>query len=47
MHLIVIHMDNWTYNDAIKNPENGGWHILRHKFDAALRELALKNGVVF
>lgn len=40
-------MDNWTYNDAIKNPENGGWHILRHKFDAALRELALKNGVVF
>jgi len=40
-------MDNWTYNDAIRNPENGGWHILRHKFDAALRELALQNGVVF
>jgi flavin-dependent dehydrogenase len=40
-------MDNWTYNDAIRNPENGGWHILRHKFDAALRQLALQNGVAF
>lgn len=40
-------MDNWTYNDAIRNPENGGWHILRHKFDAALRQLALQNGVDF
>ncbi len=40
-------MDNWTYNDAIRNPENGGWHILRHKFDAALRRLAKQNGVVF
>ena len=40
-------MDNWTYNDAIRNPENGGWHILRHKFDAALRQLAKQNGVAF
>jgi len=40
-------MNNWTYNDAIRNPENGGWHILRHKFDAALRKLALQHGVSF
>jgi len=40
-------VDNWTYNDAIRNPENGGWHILRHKFDAALRKLAVQNGVAF
>ncbi len=37
----------WTYNDAIRNPETGGWHILRHKFDAALQNLAQKQGVVF
>jgi flavin-dependent dehydrogenase len=40
-------MEQWTYNDAIRNPETGGWHILRHKFDAALRQLAKDNGVVF
>ncbi len=40
-------MDDWTYNDAIKNPENGGWHILRHKFDKSLRQLASQNEVTF
>lgn len=37
--------EKWTYNDAIRNPETGGWHIVRHKFDAALRTLAQQQGV--
>ena len=39
--------EQWTYNDAIRNPEQGGWHLMRHQFDAALRKLAIKNGVDF
>ncbi len=39
--------NDWTYNDAIRNPQSGGWHILRHRFDTALRQLALQKGVAF
>ncbi len=39
--------DHWTYRDAIQNPEGGGWHVLRHRFDAALRRVAQARGVDF
>ncbi len=39
--------NDWTYNDSINNLEGGGWHILRHKFDAALRQIAKQNGATF
>lgn len=39
--------DHWTFRDAILNPEGGGWHILRHRFDAALRQVAKDRGVHF
>jgi flavin-dependent dehydrogenase len=29
--------DHWTYQDALRNPEGGGWHLNRAAFDAALR----------
>jgi len=32
--------EHWTYRDALGNPEGGGWHILRHRFDARLRDRA-------
>lgn len=35
----------WTHNTAILNPEGGGWHILRNRFDAALRNKACQVGV--
>jgi len=37
--------EKWSYTDAIHNPEGGGWHILRTKFDEALRERAVLSGV--
>lgn len=37
--------DRWTYQDALANPEGGGWHVLRHRFDAALRRHAAQLGV--
>jgi flavin-dependent dehydrogenase len=37
--------DRWTFNDALASPEGGGWHVLRHRFDAALRHRAAALGV--
>lgn len=37
--------DHWDYRDAILDPEGGGWHLLRHRFDAALLGHALAQGV--
>ena len=39
--------ENWSYTNAIQNPEGGGWHLLRHKFDTALQEYALQQGITF
>jgi flavin-dependent dehydrogenase len=39
--------DEWSYQDAIVNPEGGGFHILRHRFDAALLNYAISVGVHF
>ncbi|MDH4078979.1 MAG: tryptophan 7-halogenase [Nitrospira sp.] len=39
--------DVWIYRDAIANPEGGGFHILRHRFDAALLDHAISVGVDF
>jgi flavin-dependent dehydrogenase len=36
--------EQWTYQDALHNPEGGGWHLLRHRFDAALRQRAQAAG---
>jgi len=38
--------DHWTYKDAIHSPEGGGWHLMRHEFDKALKEQALAAGAV-
>jgi flavin-dependent dehydrogenase len=35
----------WAHQDALANPEGGGWHVLRHRFDAALRRHATELGV--
>ena len=37
--------DYWTYQDALRNPEGGGWHLNRATFDAALRQRAQAVGV--
>lgn len=37
--------DAWSFTDALANPEGGGWHVLRHRFDAALRHRAASLGV--
>jgi flavin-dependent dehydrogenase len=39
--------EQWTYTDALRNPEGGGWHVVRHEFDAALRRKAIGAGVDF
>lgn len=39
--------EKWEYMDALKNPEGGGWHLVRESFDDALRKMALKKGVTF
>jgi flavin-dependent dehydrogenase len=36
--------DAWSFNDALASPEGGGWHVLRHRFDAALRQHAASLG---
>ncbi|MCY7295836.1 NAD(P)/FAD-dependent oxidoreductase [Alteromonas sp. a30] len=33
--------DNWVRNDAIQNPQGGGWHLNRRAFNNALFELTL------
>lgn len=37
--------DRWTYQDALRNPEGGGWHLNRAAFDAALRARTRAAGV--
>ena len=37
--------ENWSHRDALSNPEGGGWHVLRHHFDASLRQRAAALGV--
>ncbi|MBK8256710.1 MAG: tryptophan 7-halogenase [Polyangiaceae bacterium] len=37
--------DAWIYRDALSSPEGGGFHILRHRFDAGLRMQAQLLGV--
>ena len=37
--------ETWTFNDALASPEGGGWHVLRHRFDAGLRQRAAALGV--
>ena len=37
--------DTWSFKDALASPEGGGWHVLRHRFDAALRHRAAALGV--
>lgn len=39
--------DVWTYRDAIADPEGGGFHIVRHRFDRALLSYAISVGVDF
>lgn len=37
--------EQWAHRDALTNPEGGGFHVLRHRFDAALRDRAVALGV--
>ncbi|MEY4902326.1 MAG: hypothetical protein RLZZ292_141 [Bacteroidota bacterium] len=37
--------NQWTYRDAMFNPEGGGWHLCRNQFDAALRAYTVRQGV--
>ncbi|MGB0505045.1 MAG: NAD(P)/FAD-dependent oxidoreductase [Pikeienuella sp.] len=30
----------WTYQDSLRDPEGGGWHILRHRFEQNLLKIA-------
>jgi flavin-dependent dehydrogenase len=36
--------DEWYFKDSFRNPEGGGWQILRHRFDVKLRKRALEMG---
>lgn len=38
------HQD-WAYQDSLRDPEGGGWHILRHRFEAALSEQVRARGI--
>lgn len=38
--------DDWHYQDALFNPEGGGWHLDRKHFDKALLAEATRKGVV-
>ncbi|MEL6561424.1 MAG: NAD(P)/FAD-dependent oxidoreductase [Bacteroidota bacterium] len=38
--------NNWTFTDALQNPEGGGWHLVRESFDKSLRQKALMAGAV-
>lgn len=35
---------DWVYQDAIRNPEGGGWHIDRAQFNQALRQATQRHG---
>lgn len=37
----------WAYRDSLRDPEGGGWHILRHRFEQELLELAKGRKVTF
>jgi flavin-dependent dehydrogenase len=37
--------DAWSRQEAMANPEGGGWHVLRHRFDSALRRYAVSLGI--
>lgn len=39
--------DQWIFRDAVSSPEGGGFHLLRHRFDAGLRARAAAMGVTF
>ena len=39
--------DQWAYQDALANPDGGGWHVNRSAFDAALRWRAHRAGIPF
>ncbi len=39
--------DAWTYQDSLRDPEGGGWHILRHRFEQVLLERAKARGIPF
>lgn len=39
--------NEWIYQDALLNPEGGGWHVDRHCFDAALRQKAALLNIPF
>ncbi|WP_186755308.1 NAD(P)/FAD-dependent oxidoreductase [Echinicola salinicaeni] len=39
--------EHWQYSDAMRNPEGGGWHILRNEFDLSLLKKAQTMGAVF
>lgn len=39
--------DDWAYQDSLRDPEGGGWHILRHQFEKKLLELAKARGIPF
>jgi len=37
--------DKWYFQDGLRNPEGGGWHILRHKFEQGLLAYAKSLGI--
>ncbi|WP_425073367.1 NAD(P)/FAD-dependent oxidoreductase [Sagittula sp. S175] len=39
--------DDWAWQDSLHDPEGGGWHILRHRFEQRLAEAAHAQGVGF
>lgn len=39
--------DDWHYQDALFNPEGGGWHLDRKRFDEALLQEVKRRGITF
>jgi flavin-dependent dehydrogenase len=39
--------EQWSYQDGLSNPDGGGWHLDRFRFDEALRQKAFTAGVPF
>lgn len=39
--------ERWIYQDSLRDPEGGGWHILRHRFEQVLLERAKAQGIPF
>ncbi|MDJ0822475.1 MAG: tryptophan 7-halogenase [Paracoccaceae bacterium] len=37
--------ETWAYQDSLRDPEGGGWHILRHRFEQQLMHHAQSRGV--